>query len=353
MFIFGRVGVCLLLLQTLAGYASAQTPEKPPSPPALHLGALTLKPSGFLELIGMMRTATTADSVSTHFGAIPLTETPAETIASPAHSRLMLSGALPAGPLQFAGYVETDFLSPVAGGTPWRWRQYWGSAKLANWEVLGGQTWSLLRPNRVGVEADRNTMNTDVTDPAYHVGVAGLRHRQVRIVRKFGAQHAALSWESSGVVLAKLTTDRGAGHFEVAGLAGSRERRGAQVSAVWNAVGRLRLVAQQFVARHALSEALGVVPAAASGFATIQGVEAPVKRSFELYSYAGLVYGGRTTGNRLVRQYTAGANWYKRIHGVPGAVTLSVQYSYLDRAVWSGRSGSMQFVMCRMRLTVQ
>ena len=325
-----------------------------PQPPEWTDGNLRVHPHGFLEVIGMSRSATTADSVSTHFGNIPLADTPAEGVASIAHSRLMLNGdyALPKVNGKFAVYLESDFLNSKADAAPFRWRQYWGAFRLGGWELLGGQAWSLMRPDRVGVETEKNLMNTDVIDPAYHVGIVGARKRQVRLSRALGKQHAALVWESNGDFEAKLTTDRGAGHFEIAGLTGHQGRRAVQVSGVINVMPRLRLISQQFVARRAIGEALGLAPVGISGFSTLEGAEVQARKNIEIYSYAGMVYANRSAGNRLARQYTAGFNWKRNLPAMYGALTMSLQYSYLDRAVWDGRSGMMNFVMYRMRYTI-
>ena len=80
---------------------------------------------------------------------------------------------------------------------PFRWRQYWTKAKIGRWEVLGGQTWSLLRPNRVGIEPERALMNTDVIEPNYQVGIVGQRYRQMRLSYSHEGWKAAVAWEST------------------------------------------------------------------------------------------------------------------------------------------------------------
>jgi hypothetical protein len=338
-----------LVLTTVLPLFSADTPE-----PAWKSGNLTVKPSGFLEVIGMSRSQTTSDSVSTHFGAIPLTDTPAETIASPAHSRVMLKSAYTAGSgaAVFSVYLESDFLNSKPDSAPWRWRQYWGALQTGKWELLGGQAWSLMRPNRTGIQTEKDLMSTYVVDPAYHVGLTGLRRRQVRLTRSLGRNTAAVDWESNGDFEGKWALDVAAGHFEAAGLAGRGGRRALQLSAVKPVGPRLRLVSQQFVARHALNEALGLVANGVSGVSTLSGAEFQTKPNFQLHSYGGLLYSERSAGNRLARQYSMGISWRKPVSSLYGFVTLTVQYSYLDRAIWDGRSGKMQFLMYRMRYTI-
>jgi hypothetical protein len=333
----------------------AGTPLRADSLPALsaRLGRLTLIPSGFLDVIGMTRSATTKDSISTRFGAIPLGDTPGESVASIAHSRLELRGELPVGSIHFGGWAESDFSNPNPDSAPFRWRQYFGSARYGKWELLGGLGWSLLRANRVGIESDRLLMNTDVIEPAYQVGLAGARRRQVRVAREFGKQHAAFAWESTGNWVGKLTTDRKAGHFEVAGFSGRGGRSGANAAAIVHARPRLRLIGQQFWSRRDLAEALGLVPGGVGGWATMVGVESPVARDWEIYSYAGEARGAHSTGNRAVRQYSGGFHYRRRTPSLLGSVTLSLQYSYLDRSLWDGRTGAMHYVMYRLRYTLR
>src|SRR5581483_3821041 len=145
------------------------------------------------------------DNVYTHFGAIPLTDTPGEALLSTAHSRVHLRGDTREGPVQLSGYAESDFLNPIPGQTPYRWRQYWGAVQWGNWEVLGGKAWSMLRPNRVGVASDTGLMNTLVLEPSYHIGIVGSRNRQFRLSRKIGDYHAVLGWETAGNFLFKAT----------------------------------------------------------------------------------------------------------------------------------------------------
>ena len=58
----------------------------------------------------------------------------------------------------FLGYVEGDFSGNSApgvyqsvNGLTNRLRLYFGYAKRGKWEILGGQTWSWLTPNRDGI----------------------------------------------------------------------------------------------------------------------------------------------------------------------------------------------------------
>jgi len=332
-----------LLLTTICALASATVvpacePREEPKPFIFHLGPATLRPSGFFEEIAMFRSATTGDTVNTRFARIPLQETPSETLFSPGHSRLQICGQ--AGGLSV--YVESDFLN-APGKEPYRFRQYWGEYRIGKWRILGGQAWSLLRPNRSGIYSEGGLMNTLVVDPAYEVGLAGLRNRQVRITRDEGNWHVAVSYEHGNSFLAKLAHDTPRLHLEAAGV-GSASRRGASVAAVIHARRGIDIVTQQVVSRGVGPELLGAVPPFVTADATIEGLEMRVRPTLELFAYGGLVYGGRSSGNRTVRQWSAGFIRHLFAEQPWGAASVAAQVSQTDRSTWPGGSGAMNYV---------
>jgi hypothetical protein len=196
-------------------------------------------------------------------------------------------------------------------------------------------------------------MNTDVIDPAYHVGLIGSRVRQIRITRNMDVYHATIAWETDGNLLAKIVRDRNRKHLEGSALAGRFGRRALSASAVLGVTTRLRLVTQQYWSKRAAQYTMGVLPAGVNGAATLEGAEAQLTRNLEAYSYGGLVYAARgaASGNRLVRQWSAGLNQRWKVAALYGSILLSLQYSYLDRAIWGGRSGEMTYWMYRFRYT--
>ena len=115
----------LILLALWIAAAAAQGTQ----PLLIEIGGVKLRPGGFIDLLGMQRSATTADNIYTHFGAIPLQDTPGETLLSVNHSRLQLRADTQEGAVQLTGYLESDFQSPTRGNTSYRWRQYWAAAR--------------------------------------------------------------------------------------------------------------------------------------------------------------------------------------------------------------------------------
>jgi hypothetical protein len=252
------VSALLLLLVWGTGDCRAQG-STPAEPITVRIGGVTLRPGGFLDIIGESRTADTPDSISTNFGDIPLEATHGQSFGSLRNSRLQLRGDWGGEGLHFTGYLESDFLNFTPGESDYRWRQYWLRARFHGWEILGGQAWSLLRPNRKGFDSDRDLMNTDVIDAGYHVGLLGSRRRQVRLGRTFGDYRAVFAWETQGNFLAKVTADKGFGHVEAVAFTGHRGRRGVTIAAVLNVTSRLHFVTQEYWSKRAAFEALGVV----------------------------------------------------------------------------------------------
>jgi hypothetical protein len=311
-----------------------------------HLGPAAIRPSGFLETIGMYRSQTTGDSVNTRFGRLPLGESPAESLISAGHSRMQTCGEIGG----FSGYIETDFLN-TPGLEPFRFRQYWGEYRIGKWRILGGQAWSLLRPNRVGINSEGSLMNTLVVEPAYHVGLAGVRNRQVRITRDEGNWHIALSYEAGKNILGKVEHDSRRLHWEAIGL-GSAHRHAGSFAAVLHASRRVDFVTQEVVSHGAGPELLNTIPAWVNAHSTVQGIEARVLPTLELFAYGGISYGGRSAGNRTVRQWTVGFLRHLFEERPWGAATAAAQFSQVDRSTWTGGSGLMNYVQVSFRYSL-
>jgi hypothetical protein len=311
---------------------------------------LKIRPAGFLDLIETSRSETLPQSVNTSLGSFPLVDTPSQNLVSTRHSRFMLTADLPVSIFSTHTYLESDMMDTAAGQSAYRWRQYWTRAKFGKWEVLGGKAWSLLRPNRRGIASDVDVMNTDVVEPAYHVGLLGSRRRQIRVARTFtGNMTLAVAWEGTGNTVAKFVRDQRRLHWEIQALGGPHGRRGVGAAAVYFLRPRVRLITQDFWSRHAISEALGLVPAQTDGFSLIQGAEVELRRGLEIYSYAGVVTGSRSAGNHTVDEWSVGLNHSFAIPSQRARVRLSLEFSHLDRFTWAHRSGHLNYVMAGLR----
>jgi hypothetical protein len=335
--------------------------EKPPAPtPAQERAAppekSRLKISGFADATGVYRSTYTANGIVTPFGSIPLERAPEarleELRGAASHSRLTFQFDTRLNGGDLTAYAETDFqggaTNNVFAGSnahPLRLRLYWAQWRGRKWEVLGGQSWSLLAPNRRGISPfPSDIMNTQVIDPNYNVGLVWTRQATLRFTRRwdrFSAAFAAENPEQSVVdprqlgtdvrglsnrvtpgsnvwadLIGKVAWDTPAVHLEAAavvrsfqafapGLATKHQAYGAGLSlaGVVRAGHAVDLVSQNYISSGGGRYAQGLVPDVvvrpdgnltrvfAASF--LQGIEAKVAPGVHAYGYFGLVYGRR------------------------------------------------------------
>jgi len=150
---------------TLANPAAnpAQNGKDEVSPLQLKVGSAYITPVGFMDFTSVWRDHDAGSGIGTNFGGIPYGNTFNNNLSefrfSMQNSRIgfrvdaMVKGA------HVIGYMESDYL----GGPPpgnfavssnsntLRSRLYWIDVRKDKWEILGGQTWSLMTPNRSGI----------------------------------------------------------------------------------------------------------------------------------------------------------------------------------------------------------
>ncbi len=173
--------------------------QKEPSPTekaplSVRIGDSEFTPGGFAELTTLFRSTNVGSGLTTSFGGIPYAGTAAgglsETRLSMQNSRFSLAVTSKVDGFDVKGYFEADFLGNAPANmyvtsnsvTP-RGRIYWVDLRKGKLEVLGGQGWSLITPNRSGI----SPMTSDVfyslnDDASYQLGVTWARQAQVRFV---------------------------------------------------------------------------------------------------------------------------------------------------------------------------
>jgi len=143
--------------------AASQVPD---SPLQLKVGGTTITPIGFMDFTNTWRSTADGDSLKTNFGHFPYNNSlplarDTEDKMSLQNSRI---GARFDGAYKdwhYLGYWESDFVGDFAGNNTQvtsnsvllRLRLYWVSLRNKHFEVQGGQSWSLLTPNRNGLSA--------------------------------------------------------------------------------------------------------------------------------------------------------------------------------------------------------
>ena len=184
--------------------ASAQPPaarqednkdqEKKPSPLYFEIGRAKFTPGGFVDFTSLTRSTNVGGGLSTSFGTIPFSNTPAgrlsENRLSAQYSRLSLKVDAPVtNATSVTAYVETDFFGfqpPNANITSnsygLRLREFWADVKHGKWEVLGGQDWTLLQANRRGDSPyTPDVFYTYNEDQNFQVGLVWARQAQFRV----------------------------------------------------------------------------------------------------------------------------------------------------------------------------
>jgi hypothetical protein len=168
--------------------------EKKPTPLYFEIGRAKFTPGGFLDFTSIVRSTDVGSGIATAFGSIPYNNTTHGSLSefhfSAQYSRLSLKvDAAVTDSTSLTGYVETDFLGyqppnayVTANSNSLRMRVFWANIKHGKWDVLGGQQWSLLTPNRVGLSPYTSDLFfTYNEDPDFQVGLTWARQAQFRL----------------------------------------------------------------------------------------------------------------------------------------------------------------------------
>ncbi|HXZ28377.1 MAG TPA: hypothetical protein VEG08_10310 [Terriglobales bacterium] len=172
--------------------------EKPKeSPLSVRIGNTEFTPGGFADFTAVFRTTNSNAAIGTGFNSIPFSNTVAghltENRFSAQNSRLTLKVHGLYGENDVTGYVEFDFLGNApanlhvtSNSDTSRLRLYWVDLRRGKWEFLGGQSWSWLTPNRVGVSPmPGDIFFTNNMDTNYQVGLTWTRAAQFRVAYHF------------------------------------------------------------------------------------------------------------------------------------------------------------------------
>ena len=145
-----------------SAHQQTQQGEQQPALGTIKIGDAVLTPGGFVDFENIFRTTNTQSNIATNFAGIPFSNTPqgrlTEFRSTAQFSRLNFKIEDHFRNADFLGYVEGDFSGNSApnvyqsvNGLTNRLRLYFGYVKRGKLEVLGGQTWSWLTPNRSGI----------------------------------------------------------------------------------------------------------------------------------------------------------------------------------------------------------
>jgi hypothetical protein len=171
------------------------------APLSFKIGAAEFTPGGFADFSTVYRSKNVGSGTATSFGAIPYNNTPAgnasEFRIGGQSSRVTLKVDSQLGNNKVLGYLEADFNGNAPGGTyvtsnsnTLRMRMYMVDVRRDKFEVLAGQAWTMMTPNRRGVGAMPSDLFIPMTgDANYQVGLLWARQSQFRFI-----YHPTKSW---------------------------------------------------------------------------------------------------------------------------------------------------------------
>ncbi len=170
---------------------------------AFHIGNATFTPSGWVDFTAYLRSTDVGSGIGTNFLSIPYSNTPqgglSETRLTAQSSRFAFRVDEAVGDTKAYGYAEADFNGYLPGNAyvstnsdSLRLRVYYLNLSRGKWEVLGGQSWSLLTPTRKALSPFLSDIfNTFHLDTNYQLGLTYARQTQLRFVYHPTSQWAA------------------------------------------------------------------------------------------------------------------------------------------------------------------
>jgi hypothetical protein len=184
------------------------------SPLQFKLGDAAFTPIGFLDMTSVTRSTNPGSGIGTNFGSIPYSNTQTgsltESRLSPQNSRIGMRVDTSFKDINIIGYWESDFLgqtgNPPNGGLAvssnpyvFRLRLFWVDVQKGKWELLAGQSWSLMTPNRRGISPlPGDLFYSQDIDVNYQLGLTWGRIPGFRGVYHFSDKAAfALALENS------------------------------------------------------------------------------------------------------------------------------------------------------------
>jgi hypothetical protein len=179
---------------SVTGVATSPQGGEDVSPLQFRIGSATIQPIGFMDFTAIWRTHDGGSGIGTNFGGIPYGNTFQDNLSefrfSAQNSRIGFRVDADVKGAHVIGYMESDFLGNNPGNVgvssnsnTLRSRLYWADVRKDKWEVLGGQTWSLITPGRNGISPLPGDLSfTQVIDANYQIGLAWGRIPEARFV---------------------------------------------------------------------------------------------------------------------------------------------------------------------------
>jgi hypothetical protein len=173
-----------------------QHPElSPASPLSINIGNTTFTPLGFIDATYFVRSSTIGSGIGTNFGSAPLNNVPnghlSENNFSAQNSRIGFRVDSDFEGWKVLGYLEADFLfnnnangfQITSNSAGFRLRNYFVDANNGTFEILGGQDWTMMTPNRKGLSPlPSDIFYTQNMDTNYQNGLVWARQAGFRFI---------------------------------------------------------------------------------------------------------------------------------------------------------------------------
>src|SRR6266496_2324780 len=178
----------------MTGALAHQDSVNQDAPLSLRIGSASITPVGFMDFTAVFRTPNAGSGIGTNFGSIPFNNTVAgkltEIRLSAQNSRIGFRVDANVKGANVIGYFESDFLGAVPGNVavtsnsdPNRLRLYWADVRKGKLEFMGGQSWSMLTPNRKGLSPlPSDLFYSQDIDVNYQAGLVWSRDPQFRVI---------------------------------------------------------------------------------------------------------------------------------------------------------------------------
>lgn len=175
--------------------SDTQSDQGDQSPLFFKIGGAEFSPLGFMDFTTVFRSTDVGSGIGTSFGGIPFngsspTGEMSELRFSAQNSRVGLKVDANPGDFNVRGYIEADFLGNAATNLEigshsdtLRMRLYWVDVHKGKIEILAGQSWSMMTPNRVGISPmPGDIFYSQDMDTNYQVGLVWLRTPGFRFI---------------------------------------------------------------------------------------------------------------------------------------------------------------------------
>jgi hypothetical protein len=172
-----------------------QHEEVKPSPLSIAIGNSTFTPLGFVDATFFARSSAVGSGIGTNFAGVPfntsVTDHLSETNFSAQNSRVGFRVDSTFMGAKILGYLEADFLfnnnaasyQVSSNSAGFRLRNYFVDAQKGKFEILGGQDWTMLTPNRKGISpVPADIFYSQNEDTNYQAGLIWARQPQFRFI---------------------------------------------------------------------------------------------------------------------------------------------------------------------------